>query len=801
MSIKLLISNCNSNVIVALISISVSTFCPSQGFALDLMDTQLSKCNPSVHQTIKALDSLPSQNTEGFYDRFDGPALPEGYDVHDGRGTYLLTDGKLWYYSEPRTGDSSYATTDSLGRTQTPALFISRGFIGEHWILDAKVHYDFNQLANGRSINFNIAFGDLASRDKNFVNIRRYKDDAIQPNPYNSLEARIFENGKIGLTKAVKMSQDDTYYYRIRRAGQAIEVLVSDGGSNYTPVLNHTFSQIEKMEQWFFLYGAAFGQGAKANIEYVSVKPDGAHPVLAIKSDHRGLLGAFKEHGALEELKSVKADDVLDAIAKGQRIDLKYAHITGVLGINKGSIDADVSIVDSEFEQVSFFATLFHRKVDFSGSKFLGDTRFIQAQFLQGANFSRTRFKWRPFFRSAEFNQPTSFNYSDFELGADFSSVTFKEDVSFADFSFGRADSIGTNLPDITFWGTSFCGTVKFISTLERPQTLLGEEISFERATIEKLIVSSGESDHTKLQNEQTGKGLWKMKTSIVLRDAQVKSMIFNNVSVTGITDLRGISYYGGKDSIYFLNADFNDLRMDDWPFGLVVTTKETRSRLVSDFDRAKNDLVARAAFFDLLPVSDYYDEWRKETKHKEENKKIKYEPHNSYRDYKGSQVLRGILQPFWLTSRYGTSVSNVVISGFFLTLFFSIVFLALDRGRGRLVRIEKLLEFKTRLSETPLLSFDEKAIEVDTSAHATGGHYNQFFRRICVSLGIFMTAFAFSFYTIAKLGFGNIRVRTRKNESHTLTKLAWIAWAIGYGWYILLIYTIAVMPILKGLF
>jgi hypothetical protein len=271
--------------------------------------------------------------------------------------------------------------------------------------------------------------------------------------------------------------------------------------------------------------------------------------------------------------------------------------------------------------------------------------------------------------------------------------------------------------------------------------------------------------------------------------------MTFKNISVKGIVDLRGLTYLATnadpEDSIRFLNADFDNLRIDAWPVGRVVATAETRGRLVAALEAASNPAAARIAFFDLLPVSDYYERWLRLGADRRPN---------SYQNYPGYRALRTILQPLWLMSSYGTSIPRVMLTGVVLILLFSAVFLALDRRRGYLVRIEKPLEFKTRLSETPVLSFGEKAIDVQAEPGVAGGRLGKFRRTCWVFFDSLRTAFTFSLNTVAKIGFGNVRVRTGSSDSRRLVWLAWVAWTLGYAWYLLLIYTISANPILKGI-
>ena len=53
---------------------------------------------------------------------------------------------------------------------------------------------------------------------------------------------------------------------------------------------------------------------------------------------------------------------------------------------------------------------------------------------------------------------------------------------------------------------------------------------------------------------------------------------------------------------------------------------------------------------------------------------------------------------------------------------------------------------------------------------------------------------------TVLKIGFGHIRLKPMSGVPKGFFTAVWLAWVLGYGWYLLLIYTVAVIPLLKGL-
>ena len=281
-------------------------------------------------------------------------------------------------------------------------------------------------------------------------------------------------------------------------------------------------------------------------------------------------------------------------------ITFKFCSVSALAGSGV-TFHGDVSFIGCDLGNVNFSTARFLGKADFSSSLFLGDTRFILSEFARGADFSGTTFKSRVWFRLGRFHQPTSFYYSTFEDGADISSVVFEKDVSFADFSFAKPEAVSGVKPDVTFFGSAFGQRALFISSLQRPIAPLGSEISFQQAQIKDLILSSGDPDPFSLAGEQTGRGLWVVASNIVLLAARLDTLTFKNVAFTGITDLRGVEFKGSGDSVRWLNADFATLKVDSWPVGKVLATAETRDRVISSFEEAKNTVASRQAFFDLL--------------------------------------------------------------------------------------------------------------------------------------------------------------------------------------------------------
>lgn len=764
-----------------------------------------------------------------LYDEFKSTTLGPEYEIRDGPGFFELVGSEeissraglgrvLRYYALPRgvqfSAETELINIETLGRPYVPSLLVGRPFRGETWTFDSKIAFGFQQASNGRAIHLWIAFGDLTERSMNSVKITRYNDNPGRPQERGSLGVGIYSSGKQVGSKPILLNPEDTYFFCVRRAGRLVQVLVSSDGTKYAPVLDHTFGpEIDQKTQWIIVNGMAFAPGAHADLEYLSVRVPATSALLPSPSTRTIL----RKYGQPRQRLNVDAEEIIRALRDGHDIDVEHANLNGILDLavlrtvdvrshitfkfcsvsalagSGVTFHGDVSFIGCDLGNVNFSTARFLGKADFSSSLFLGDTRFILSEFARGADFSGTTFKSRVWFRLGRFHQPTSFYYSTFEDGADISSVVFEKDVSFADFSFAKPEAVSGVKPDVTFFGSAFGQRALFISSLQRPIAPLGSEISFQQAQIKDLILSSGDPDPFSLAGEQTGRGLWVVASNIVLLAARLDTLTFKNVAFTGITDLRGVEFKGSGDSVRWLNADFATLKVDSWPVGKVLATAETRDRVISSFEEAKNTVASRQAFFDLLAGGRYYERWLKD---KDGRPK-------SYRDYLGYRVSSWGLSVFRAISGYGTSLARTFLTGLVLTIVFGIVFVFLDRGRGHLVRIEKPMELKTRVSETPVVSFGEKVLEREAQATVivAVGRVERILATMRMAVRSAMLAFFFSLNTVAKIGFGNIRVRMGKGSPRSLVAAAWIAWLVGYAWYALLVYTVSVIPALSGLF
>ena len=161
-------------------------------------------------------------------------------------------------------------------------------------------------------------------------------------------------------------------------------------------------------------------------------------------------LEPLKCHGKKEEHTKVSADDVLNAIAEGQDIDIRYADIQGDLVIMKIKdrleLDEDARLIiqgsvrmvdsaiggDADFAEVSFIGD-----ANFSGASFSKDVHFASASFSKKVYFARASFNGGAYFNSAIFGAKANFVGASFIGIADFIEASFIGDADFATASFG----------------------------------------------------------------------------------------------------------------------------------------------------------------------------------------------------------------------------------------------------------------------------------------------------------------------------------------------------------------------------
>lgn len=761
----------------------------------------------SIAESLSASDiarshlSLSRTSTEIFYDDFQR-GLGTIYRITEGPGEIkAITQGNahfLRYYSEPRdvefATDEALLSIDSLGRPYAPSQTLQLPFSGKSWVLDIKIAYHFEKPSNGRSISVWIVL-DKPEIRQNWVRISRYNDNPGQSGKRGVLALDFPKNAIQKPPSMICLNDQDVYFLRFRRHGRSLDVSVSNNGRQFNEVGRYRISNpIQSEVQWLLFNGMAFGPGATADLNFVSIRGSDA------KFEKFLELSPFVALGG-----KVDPKDILKAVKEGKPVELTHAEVTGPLDLSNKVIN-NFSAVNCHFDgPVNFSETHFAAKTDFSGSVFLEDTRFIMTRFDRGADFSGSRFSKKVWFRAAHFNGPSSFYYATFGGGADLSSVLFNADVSFSDIELPQGK-------DLTFFGSTFLGKTLLLATLQgNVPRVVGKEISFQQSQIKSLAVSSGDTNPWSKGSEQTGPGLWSLPTSLTLRGAKIDTLTLRNVHFSqGTTvDLRGINFIGDNDSVRLLNVDFDHFLIDDWPAGKVLADGSTANGLVHLLDQELdiNPAVGRVSYFDLIGVSPYYDRWINDDSHCRPQ---------SYRDYLGYQLRAIPLGAFRIVSNYGTNLPRSLFTGIIIVTIFGLVFFILDPKATCIVRIEGPFELKTRLSDLPVLTFGEKplldqlqsglpvetldeALNPTETGSATKARLARLRDHIIGAVKGLLLALEFSMNTVGKIGLGNLRIQDHESKSRRFVVVVWIGWIFGFLGYLLIVYTISIVPVLKG--
>jgi hypothetical protein len=124
----------------------------------------------------------------------------------------------------------------------------------------------------------------------------------------------------------------------------------------------------------------------------------------------------FTRHGTEEQRIEVSADEILNAIAEGRDVDVKYATINGdmeeVLERDENGfriIKSALGIQSCMIEGASFNSVQFNEAAFFSYTKFSGDTWFLGAQFNSDVFFHTAQFSGTVDFTATRFGGNTVF--------------------------------------------------------------------------------------------------------------------------------------------------------------------------------------------------------------------------------------------------------------------------------------------------------------------------------------------------------------------------------------------------------
>ncbi len=219
------------------------------------------------------------------------------------------------------------------------------------------------------------------------------------------------------------------------------------------------------------------------------------------------VLGSFVKHGTERERIGIEADEVLEAILKGQDVDIEYTVIKGDLDIKKlayqlgpGEAVKGFGAVSIQYSEIlgatSFSSAIFNGNVNFTGTNFSRDAYFVSATFNNNVNFRDVTFGGDVYFVSAvfrmanfsaTFNGDTSFNYATFSRNAVFISSIFNGDANFRGITFtGDAIFSSAIFAGTANFNSTFCGGTNFSYAAFR------DYANFSYASFRKTIFFSG---------------------------------------------------------------------------------------------------------------------------------------------------------------------------------------------------------------------------------------------------------------------------------------------------------------------
>lgn len=173
--------------------------------------------------------ALPTTASTLTFD-FSETTLPSEWTVNDpypGHNYYSLTDnpGNLRYYVTPAT-KGYFAKTPGGGEYPGMLLSFNMDSFGNNWELNAKLAFHF-PFSNGRQIITGVGFGDP---EFNAFLLRRHRDlsysEIAMYNYFNQVGQQAWWQNLSGAT-------DDSYYFRITRAGDKVSMLLSYDGLTY----------------------------------------------------------------------------------------------------------------------------------------------------------------------------------------------------------------------------------------------------------------------------------------------------------------------------------------------------------------------------------------------------------------------------------------------------------------------------------------------------------------------------------------------------------------------------------------
>jgi YVTN family beta-propeller protein len=207
----------------------------------------------------------PENISEEFFDEFNELELDSDWSVLKGFGSYSLSKhpGFLRFHTAVPAGSA-------------PFLLLTRKFRGNQWTLDTKVSYFTGTTGGGRDLRLMITFGSPLlenQKEPDYIVITRRRDSWNNCCP-GTIAIIAADNGLHTSLGPVSLNSSETYYWRIKRAGNAVTIETSTDGVNFTVLGTHAFgSQIEGLVQYFNVtFRTHATSDAFADYDYVRLK-------------------------------------------------------------------------------------------------------------------------------------------------------------------------------------------------------------------------------------------------------------------------------------------------------------------------------------------------------------------------------------------------------------------------------------------------------------------------------------------------------------------------------------------------
>jgi hypothetical protein len=130
-----------------------------------------------------------------------------------------------------------------------------RKFRGDNWTLDTKVTYFTGTTGGGRDLRFVISFGGPPlefGTEPDSIIISRGRDSWNDCCPGGISIEVVDDDRHVSMDHPPPVKASETYYWRIKRAGNTLSVENSDDGIAFTVVGSHEFGpKTEKLVQYF----------------------------------------------------------------------------------------------------------------------------------------------------------------------------------------------------------------------------------------------------------------------------------------------------------------------------------------------------------------------------------------------------------------------------------------------------------------------------------------------------------------------------------------------------------------------